>query len=142
MNGVISLLVQRPGTGLQPNAVGSTIGGDGTPITNPIFGSGILGRFLNTENPGVAFVQALLPALVSLTFVVGSIVFFFMLLIGAIQWISSGGDKSGLEGAKGKITAALIGIVVLFSVFAIISVIESFFGISILTLDISSVVIK
>ena len=111
-------------------------------ITNPIFGTGGLSNLLKTENPGVSFVQALLPSLVTLVLIVGVVVFFFMLVIGAIQWISSGGDKNGLEGAKGKITAALIGIVVLFSVFAIIKAIETFFGISILTLDISSVVIK
>lgn len=91
---------------------------------------------------GVQFIQALLPALISLTLVVGALVFFFMLILGAIQWITSGGDKNGLEGAKGKITAALIGIVVLFSVFAIIKAVETFFGLSILTLDISSLVIK
>lgn len=106
-------------------------------IGNPVLKGSPLENF-----SGVQFVQALLPALITLVLVVGVVIFFFMLVIGAIQWISSGGDKNGLEGAKSKITAALIGIVVLFSVFAIIKAIETFFGISILTLDISSLVIK
>lgn len=113
-------------------------------ITNPAFGVGSsLSNFFNSEtNPGVVFLQALLPALISLAFVVGNIIFFFMLIMGAIQWISSGGDKAGIESARGKITSALIGIVVLFSVFAIIQLVETFFGIKILTLDIGSIVIK
>lgn len=65
-----------------------------------------------------------------------------MLLLGAITWIGSGGDKAAIEGARGRITQALIGIVVLFSVFAIIKLIEGLFGIKILTLDIGPLIIK
>ncbi len=104
-------------------------------ITNPALGS--LG-----VNTGVSFFQKLIPSLVGLAFVVGIIIFFFMLLISAIQWISSGGDKANVEAARGRLTQALIGIVVLFSVFAIIMFIERFFGISILALDIGPLIIK
>jgi hypothetical protein len=37
-----------------------------------------------------------------------------------------------LEGARGTITSALIGLVILFAAFAIIKLIQTFFGISIL----------
>lgn len=104
-------------------------------ITNP--GIGSLG-----ENTGVSFFQKLLPSLIGLVLVAGAIIFFFMILIGAIQWISSGGDKASVEAARGRITQALIGIIVLFSVFAIIKLVENFFGISILTLDIQPLMIK
>lgn len=64
-----------------------------------------------------------------------------MLTTGAISWIASGGDKQSLETAKSKITNALVGIIILFSAFAVVKFIESFFGISILTLDIDALVI-
>ena len=64
-----------------------------------------------------------------------------MMLIGGIQWISSGGDEQGLEAARGKISNALIGMVILFATFAIISLIQTFFGIQILTIDIGPLVI-
>ncbi len=104
-------------------------------INNPAVGT------LN-KYTGIQFFQKLIPSLVGLAFVIGAIIFFFMLVIGAIQWISSGGDKGNLEAARGRITSALIGIVVLFSIFVIIKVIENFFGVHILTLDIGSLIIK
>ncbi len=104
-------------------------------ITNPVIGN--LGK-----QSGVSFLGKFLPALVSLCLITGSVVFFFMLVMGAIQWISSGGDKQGLESARGKISNAIIGIVILFSVFAIIKVVEVFFGIHILTIDISPLIIQ
>jgi len=104
-------------------------------ITNPAIGS--LGN-----QSGVSFFQKFAPAAVTLGFIIGVIIFFFILITGAIQWISSGGDKQALEGARGKISNALIGIIILFAVFAIIQLIQNFFGISILTLDISKLVIQ
>lgn len=104
-------------------------------ITNPALGN------LNA-NTGVGFFQQLLPSLVGLILVAGTIIFFFMLLFGALQWITSGGDKASVEAARGRITQALVGIIVLFSVFVIIRLVQDFFGISILTLDIGPLIIK
>ncbi len=91
---------------------------------------------------GIGFFQVFLPKLLTLALIIGSLVFFFIMIIGAIQWISSGGDKTALEEAKKKITNAIIGLFILFSVFAILKLIENFFGISILTLDIGSLLIR
>ena len=90
---------------------------------------------------GVSFFQSFLPKMVTLSLIIGSVIFFFNLIMGAIQWMSSGGDKQALESAREKITHALIGIVILFAVFAAIKLAEGFFGIHILTLDIGSLVI-
>lgn len=111
---------------------GSSSGGK---IINPIIGD--LGSL-----SGVEFFQKLLPALVGLGFMVGVIIFFFVMLLGAIQWITSGGDKAGVEGARGKIMNAIIGLVILFSLLAIVKLIESFFGIDILTIDIGPLKIE
>ena len=70
-----------------------------------------------------------------MAFIIGATIFFFMLLIGAIQWISSGGDKAATEAAKGRITNAIVGLVILLSLFAITQLLEAFFGIDILQLD-------
>ena len=104
-------------------------------IKNPVLGD--LGK-----NTGVSFFQKLVPSLVSLALIIGALIFLFNLIFGAIQWMSSGGDKQGLEAAKGRISNALIGLVILFAVFAIIQLIEYFFHVSILTLDIGKLVIR
>lgn len=111
-------------------------GGPGSAeITNPVLG--------NVGNQsGLSFFQSFLPGAVGLAFVVGTLIFFFMIIIGAIQWISSGGDKQALEGARGKLTNAVIGIIILFASFALIKLIEGFFKVHILTLDIGPLVIQ
>lgn len=109
-------------------------------ITNPALGNGL--QELLQRRGGIGFFGLLLPNLITLSLILGSIIFFFMLVIGGIQWTAAGTDKSAVEAARGRLTHALIGIVVLFSIFAIISLVEEFFGISILTIDISSLQIK
>jgi hypothetical protein len=101
------------------------------------------------ENPvgpkfesGTSFFQSFIPALIGTGFVLGVLFFFFYMMIGAIQWITSGGDKTALEGARGKITSAIVGVIILLSLFALLKIIEDFFGINILTLDIGPLVIE
>lgn len=95
------------------------------------------------ENPvgpsfesGASFFQSFIPALIGIGFVLGVLFFFFYMIIGAIQWITSGGDKAALEGARGKLTSAIVGVIILLSLFALLKIVEDFFGINILTLDI------
>lgn len=104
-------------------------------LNNPVLGP------IGTKS-GLEFFQGFIPGLIGLAFVVGSIIFFFMLVIGAIQWISSGGDKQALEAARGRITNALIGIIILFSLFAVLDLIHIFFNITIMRLDIGPLVIQ
>jgi hypothetical protein len=80
---------------------------------------------------GTTFFATLIPNLINLGFVAGVIVFFFVFIIGAIQWMTSGGDKAAVESARGKIANALIGMVVLLLVFVILQVIGNFFGLDI-----------
>lgn len=106
------------------------------PISNPALGPSLQGKTGNT------FFQSLIPSAVGLAFVIGTLVFLFVMLIGAIQWITSGGDKAAIENARGKIVNAIVGIILLFAVFALLRVIQTFFHINILTLDIVGLSIK
>jgi hypothetical protein len=91
---------------------------------------------------GVDFFENLVPRLVTLGLIIGALVFIFMLIWGAISWITSGGDKSNVETARSRVMNAIIGIVVLFVIWAIASLLEEFFGVDILTLDIRSLTIQ
>ena len=91
---------------------------------------------------GIVFFQDLIPALVTLGFVIGSLVFFFFLISGAITWIVSGGDKTKLESARSRITNAIVGFVILLLAFAIVALLESFFNINITLLDIGAIKIR
>lgn len=111
-------------------------GGATAPITNPVLP-------INLQvQTGIGFFQSFVPALVGMGFVIGVLIFFFIMLIGAVQWIMSGGDKAAIEGARSKMANALVGIVILFALFAFMKVIEDFFGINILVLDIGPLKIQ
>jgi succinate dehydrogenase/fumarate reductase cytochrome b subunit len=110
--------------------------GGASEIKNPVLGN------LGENGTGLTFFQSFIPGLIGLCFVAGVIIFFFMLIFGAIQWIASGGDKQALEGARGRVTSAIIGLVILFSLFAVLDLVHVFFGISIMTLDIGPLVIQ
>lgn len=83
----------------------------------------------------------LVSALARVFIVVAAIVFFFYLVIGGIRWIMSSGDKAQTETARNQITAALIGLVIVFAAWAIIQLIGTFFNIpTIFDLEIPSIV--
>ena len=105
-------------------------------ITNPVL-SETLSKILSQENPGLVFLQLLLNNLIILVFVIAILVFFFMFIAGGIQWMTSGGDKAATESARGRITAALIGLLIVFMVYAILTLIKTFFGFDLTQIDIS-----
>lgn len=74
--------------------------------------------------------DVLVPNLINLVLVVAVVVFFFLLLLGGIRWITAGGDKEALAKAQGKITSALIGIIIVFSAWAILNLVKYFFGLT------------
>lgn len=73
----------------------------------------------------------ILSGAISLILVVAAIVFFFMLVIGGVRWILSGGDKGQTEAARSQITAALVGLVIVFAAWAIATLIGNLFGVTI-----------
>src|SRR3989338_5048989 len=78
----------------------------------------------------------IISAIIILVLIVAALVFFFMLVWGGIKYITSGGDKAKTEAARSQITAALIGLVIVFAAWAIINLVNLFFGINILNLNI------
>ena len=91
-------------------------------------------------NLGEVTFASIVSAIVIFVLIVAALVFFFMLVLGGVRYITSGGDKGQTEAARGQITAALIGLVIVFASWAIINLINIFFDINILQLNIQSAV--
>ncbi len=85
-------------------------------IKNLGFGSQGISKFLNN--------------LISLIYIIAAVVFIFMIIWGALEWILSGGDKEKVGNAQKRLTNALIGMVLLGVAFAIIKVVGTFTGFS------------
>ncbi len=116
---------------------------DGT-INNSLLRGSSLELFQQGNNAfgSSKFIEVFVPNLVGLLYVFGALSFFFMLLWGAVSFILSGGDKAHIETAKARITNAFVGFILLIGSFAIIKLIETFFGIDILLIDIGPLVIQ
>ena len=85
-------------------------------------------------NIGQVTFPVIVSALIRLSVVIAAIVFFFILVIGGIRWIASGGDKAQTESARSQITSALVGLVIVFAAWAIVALINAFFKINIFNL--------
>lgn len=106
-----------------------------SPITNPVINSQ-LGNVTVVSPTPAAILSNVLGKLVTLSLGVAGVWFFFNLIRGGYEWISAGGDKESVQKARGRITNAVVGLVITFSLFAIINVLEYFFGFSLLTFNI------
>ena len=60
-------------------------------------------------------------------FIIAGLIAILYLLLGALAWITSGGNKESVEKAREKIQAALVGLIMIFVVLAIIVVAENIF---------------
>ncbi len=107
-------------------------------ITNPAFGTGGLSGI----GRGSDYFAKLIPNLVGLGLVAGLVIFFFYLLYGAIRWITAGGEKANVESARSHITNALVGVILLLSIFAITRLIEHSFAVNILSINIGSFILQ
>ena len=67
--------------------------------------------------------QTLLSRVVTLIIVVAALLALYNLIMGAIDYINSGGDKGKTEEARNRIIAAVVGILVLASVWAIFNLV-------------------
>lgn len=79
-------------------------------------------------------IGSIVAAALKLALVIAAVVFFFILVIGGVRWILSGGDKAHTEAARGQITAALVGLVIVFAAWAITQLIGTFFGVEVFQL--------
>jgi hypothetical protein len=64
---------------------------------------------------------------------------FVVLLWGGLQWILAGGDKEGTEKARKKITAALVGLAIVFSAYALLYILRALFGINLIQVNIQQI---
>ena len=83
---------------------------------------------------GVAQIQcleSLFEQLVKVAASLAAIVLFLMLVFGGFRYLFSGGDAKKTEAAKGTITAAILGLVLIVAAYIILVMIKAFTGIDV-----------
>lgn len=82
--------------------------------------------------PSGGLLSTTLPALITYLFIGASLLALAFLIFGGIRWITSGGDKHGIENARKTIIFAVIGLAVVFSAYLIVNIVGRLFGVNLI----------
>ena len=97
------------------------------------------GQFSKLCNLNANNIGPIVGAAVTFILIIAVLIALFFLIWGGVRWITSGGDKAKVESARGTIIAAIIGLVIAFLAFFILSLALSFFGLSLTNLQLPRV---
>jgi hypothetical protein len=87
-------------------------------------------------DPGSTSVGALIANALKIAMIVAALVVLFYLVLGAFQWITSGGEKDKVGKARGTIVHALIGLAILALAGLIVVVVGQILNINVLNLNV------
>jgi len=101
---------------------------------DPIRGEGLgpFGKTVLNETQALTKITTVISNIIGIMTIAASIWFMFQFLIGGMNWITSGGDKAKLHDARGRLTNAFIGLIIVIAGWAIIALTGQFFGYNIL----------
>lgn len=85
-----------------------------------------------TDQVKITEIGQLISALVGTILIIAALLAFLYLILGGIQWITSGGDKAGMETARNKITHAIVGLIIVGAAWAIMVLVQNFLGVTII----------
>ncbi len=76
----------------------------------------------------VTDVGTIISGAIGAAFILAGLLVFAYMVWGGLQWITAGGDKASLESARGRITNAIIGMVIIAIAFAVVMLLQFAFG--------------
>ena len=76
----------------------------------------------------------IINALVPYIFALAGLALLLILILGGFELMTSAGDPKKMESAKGKITNAIVGFIIIFISYWIVQILEIVFGVEILGL--------
>lgn len=91
------------------------------PVINPKFGTG-------GTTQGTTIIGTLLGNIFNAMIIAGAIILIIMIIWAGISWTTAGSNKEKIEGARHRLTYAIVGFVILICVFAIANLVGGFFG--------------
>ena len=67
-------------------------------------------------------------SILNVVMLIAAILVFAYMIWGGVEWITSGGDKGKAESARNKLTAAIIGLVIIAASYAVVTLVVQFLG--------------
>lgn len=105
------------------------------PLFLQLTATAVMAQTIEIKQPGTipaTNIGNVISAVVGILLVLAAILAFLFLILGGIQWITSGGDKAGMEAARNKITAAIVGLIIVAAAWAIMLLVGQFIGFDLL----------
>ena len=129
MNLLATLLAQSaPPAGSSGSGAGS-----GNPLGGTLTGPG---AFQVGAGRGVAAggrpLEVFISTIIGFLTVIGGLMFLIYVLLGALNWITSGGDKGKVEAARSQITSAIVGLIIVLLSQAFVGIASGVLGLDIL----------
>ncbi len=91
-------------------------------------------QFSNLNN--ISF-QGIISLAISFILIITAVILFFVIIGGGLAVIlSGGGNKQATERGRNAITAGVVGLLIVFGAWAIMTLLESFFGVNLLSFEI------
>lgn len=85
---------------------------------------------INTSFLPVGFptnINEIIASLVQLLIAASGLLFFFMLIFGGLKYLTAGGDEKAVAAARGTLTQAFIGLVIIVAAFVLTSLLLTLF---------------
>jgi hypothetical protein len=85
---------------------------------------------------GATLFNSIIQNTVTLLFITGVLIFMLFFFIGAFKWMLSSGDKGGLQNAREAVLHAVIGLFIMFALYAVLKLVEIFLGVCLINLGV------
>jgi len=78
---------------------------------------------------GFTCIQHFIFRIVDISIILAGLLLLVFLVLGGVEWLTSGGDKGKIENARNRITSALIGVAIIAASYAVWNLALTFFGV-------------
>ena len=96
-------------------------------------------EIFGSNESGASAIPQIVSTFIGILLVVGVLACFAYFILNAIKWITAGGDKNKLQEAQKGLIQAMVGLLILFCLFAVMNLLEIFFGVDLLQLEIPNI---
>lgn len=86
----------------------------------------------DTAEGALGNLESLISNIIGFLTVLASLFFVVYFIIGAFQWVTSGGDKGKLETARNRMMSGVIGMIIVIAAYSIIGLLSGIIGLDFL----------
>lgn len=86
----------------------------------------------NAGERGASILGFYVALIIQTSLILGGLAVIMYLFMGAIGWITAGGDSGKIEKSRDKIVQSIVGLAVLFSIVAVLTFVGPLFGLDLL----------